>query len=918
MATATATAGPIPLVNNVVTDEDFENLRADGKNSGKLVPVSVFKTHKLLTDKHSKQLVDRHVRAIYRLAKYFSHGFLMKDADLVCDMIKICRERLHSNPQYEKPLCDLIKVCKCPFLKERASDESTFDYLIVNLLTELGHTMKVQNVAVQLKLAESLIQFYADQPMERQLFEGLQASTSSYSRSLVEKSGVAQALVESLELVEDLSVRLEILKVLQCYSLSVINCQDMLSASAASLLCSGMNIPDPSDRIVFRTVEILWNLLECDGAKQELANQLNCKECISALRDTFIRKTKEGFSHADRQLRNDLLVISSLVLSLCPTSPFMESGFTKLIAILATFTEVKSHHGLARNLKLYKNHEDFEFKKLLMNILVLISADSASCRILSEGRVILALFSFVRTNDNVTSTEEWSPAQFEELQLQALDTLSAVGPQCVDDYMTCQGNTRLLMLLEWCVGQADYGGHGNSFHGSGGRGNKRAQMRYCLRLLRSMVSVGDEVLNQDLVDQGAINQIVGILQNASTSTDENDRIDIEMQCDMLFIVSSLCDGDTHRKELFGGQGVQVLAEYLRRNPDQITSPLGHHQLLLAAVDCVWSAVLGCYLTEQLFLESDGVFHLLDLLEICPLTMQNLLLGCLTDLCENTKALAHLQSWRGKNQISAAKLLVELWKKEEANMGVVRDVTGKICDLNRPLMGAIQERQGVIPLPANRPSQAIVDVSENMRAKIYSMFCKLGFNAVPGLSTLDYITVAVIEKYLDFKMLEVWNEIRVELEQQNIRPVSPDADAITEITKRLNDSAIAVAETQNQLSQAQCNQDLIEEEEYYESVKENHRQEEKALKDFSDYVNRTSDYTVLKAVKRKQLSAIQSSRLRDKTHAGSLAHETLQGDLSTTTFCGRRVEIESTPLELTRSFMNPTSSEENKKTQLVVT
>lgn len=43
-----------------------------------------------------------------------------------------------------------------------------------------------------------------------------------------------------------------------------------------------------------------------------------------------------------------------------------------------------------------------------------------------------------------------------------------------------------------------------------------------------------------------------------------------------------------------------------------------------------------------------------------------------------QALAHLQSWRGKNQISAAKLLVELWKKEEANMGVVRDVTGKIC------------------------------------------------------------------------------------------------------------------------------------------------------------------------------------------------------------------------------------------------
>ena len=111
---------------------------------------------------------------------------------------------------------------------------------------------------------------------------------------------------------------------------------------------------------------------------------------------------------------------------------------------------------------------------------------------------------------------------------------------------------------------------------------------------------------------------------------------------------------------------------------------------------------------------------------------------------------------------------------------------RVADLKRPLMGTVQERQGVIPLPADRPSQAIVDVSENMRAKLYSMFCKLGeflqlvwryiytvvwrtvfgvlqhftsilfagFNAVPGLSTLDYVTVAVIEKYLDFKVRKV--------------------------------------------------------------------------------------------------------------------------------------------------------------------
>lgn len=42
---------------------------------------------------------------------------------------------------------------------------------------------------------------------------------------------------------------------------------------------------------------------------------------------------------------------------------------------------------------------------------------------------------------------------FSFFALQALDTLSTVAPLCLEDYMTCQSNTRLLLLLEWCVGQ---------------------------------------------------------------------------------------------------------------------------------------------------------------------------------------------------------------------------------------------------------------------------------------------------------------------------------------------------------------------------------------------------------------------------------------------------------------------------------
>lgn len=47
------------------------------------------------------------------------------------------------------------------------------------------------------------------------------------------------------------------------------------------------------------------------------------------------------------------------------------------------------------------------------------------------------------------------------------------------------------------------------------------------------------------------------------------------------------------------------------------------------------------------------------------------------------------------------------------------------DLNQPLRTGLQEELGVTALAAHCPSQAIVDVSENMRAKLYSLFCKLG-------------------------------------------------------------------------------------------------------------------------------------------------------------------------------------------------
>ena len=82
-------------------------------------------------------------------------------------------------------------------------------------------------------------------------------------------------------------------------------------------------------------------------------------------------------------------------------------------------------------------------------------------------------------------------------------------------------------------------------------------------------------------------------------------------------------------------------------------------------------MIGCA-SQDLFLERGGIPTLLDLLESCPPSMQNLVLGALLDLTEDPRAVPHVVTWRGKEQKTAVSLLISLWRSEELAMGVRRD------------------------------------------------------------------------------------------------------------------------------------------------------------------------------------------------------------------------------------------------------
>ncbi|XP_078283905.1 cilia- and flagella-associated protein 69 [Rhinoraja longicauda] len=891
----------IPVVRHIIRDRDLGQKQASQDVCPR--PVDINRIADLIEDKYSCNLIERHLHALKKLVKHYQFGFPIKDLVQVFKILNLCAEKVKDENAYVEPICKILELCGLPFLKEKSTDEPNFAQVVSESISQMGYLLRIPNTEIRLQICDSIMNLFCKESPRKEV-KGFFPTSRSYNIEMIEESGVAETLVMGITLVENqMIVKLRIIQTLQCLSSSsVMNCNLMLNAQAANKICRHMNDPDPSGQLLFLSSDILWTLLE-KASKPELVNQLRDFECMHALKEAFSNKMINGYRHSDRQLRNDLLVIT-LILAANPLIPMVETGFTKDLVTFAVYPEVINNNPLTHGLKITSKTEDFEMKKLFFQLLVALTNDLASIQILSKGKVLPALFHYVGENKK-SGIRGWSAAQFEELQLHALAALMSIAPLMVEDYMTYQGNTQLILLLDWCMSQDPYFGKGNAFHATGSHGNKKAQMFYCLKLLRSMASLGEDIVNQSLFEQGAIHQLVDILIGMIDSSEEDSEINLHMQIDILIILSCICENDIHRRELFGDYGVEVLISLLKIDPNKFYSGIGHNKLLLATVDCIWCCVVGCYIAEDAFLEMGGIFLLLDLLESGSGCMHNLILGTLLEICDNTKTVYHVRVWRGKNDLTAPSLLLYLWRHIEQEMRVKRDDFGRILDAKKPLSMIFQEQHEKNTLPANYQSPAVIDIYENPRVKIYSIFCKLGFEDLPGLSAHDHVTLAIVQHYLDLKVGGIWNEIEMELKLEAIHPVTRDMDGLHTITKHYENVSRQVALQQTNTLEEQKKHDLLDEQEMYNVIQHNFKQKELFAKSWDELVARTSNYDILKKAKKNQQQSIQSSRSKEKQH-GYIFHQPEITGVRTTGFWGRLISMESTPPQ----FLEESLSSEN--------
>lgn len=197
-------------------------------------------------------------------------------------------------------------------------------------------------------------------------------------------------------------------------------------------------------------------------------------------------------------------------------------------------------------------------------------------------------------------------------------------------------------------------------------------------------------------------------------------------------------------------------------------------------------------------------------------MQNLILGCILDFCDNPKTLTHMLQWESKDNNNISHFLCALWRDEEKDIGVERDENGIILDTTKPLASAMAE-EVESSLPSHIPSKAIVEVSENMRAKIYGIFCRLGFTDLSGITQEDQLTLCIIENYLDFKLGEVFKEINTELQIDNIQPIPADQEALDTILRAADDRVLTVNINQQHMANTYKQQEFMQEKEFYYEV-----------------------------------------------------------------------------------------------------
>ncbi|KAI8913594.1 armadillo-type protein [Gorgonomyces haynaldii] len=776
---------------------------------------------------------DRHVYIIDRLARIYREGVLLADwkpmATVILSLgqriqeggypIMSVMEQLLSCIRPIEVLKDEQDICKaaqesaqsliqalCSLLKVHTGNEQWIYPVIRSINTVIAsskadfqraNTLRVDFAPFSLQKDNVLVSEPHHKPNEQLRAILLEAT---------ENTDLVESVTTILKNAETQDTQFELLKCLTRLSRSNVNITTMLEQETFQVLSILMEQPE----VTGAAIEIIWNGLEGNQANQ-VAQIMTQESALQPMKRIFDRLTLHGHKQIEKQMRNEMVLIFTTMVQVYPESAvfLLEQEVQDSATLFLTHSELNIQDDIVKDFVLTSSNDDHEFKRLSITLMKILAKYPQNLEaMIDDGLLDFSLIYLDVTTDN-EGVLTWTPLQQQMLQIQILEFLSEIIPSITKEFREIDGYAYLIRYIDALIqnGKTLRRDHIDEVR------THDMLIQSCLRVFLTLTELGPNS-KKILSASGIFNHLLALLSDQNQST--------MVWVTSMLICSSLCQGFKANKHVFGDSGgVQVLIPFLTYQSADMDET---ERVILGAVECVWGTICGNLVYEDLFFKSEGIFHLLDLLEGATDKMKRHILGCVLDLLENPKAIYHLLQWRTKSSVNRgiAHLLVEMWNQEQDRVQAIKGVDGLIpLDEKMVLRGKKQAkidlvRDGIEP----DGGRAIRELQDNIRAKIYSMFHKLGFERASDLlSAEEKMELAVISKYLDFKIGEVWSEIAQEMKYERVRPISPDADCLNCVEECVQKKVEAVHKRQVELSRKTNETKKQEENQFFREWKE---------------------------------------------------------------------------------------------------
>ncbi|KAI9333936.1 armadillo-type protein [Zopfochytrium polystomum] len=752
------------------------------------VRVQYEKIIKLFSGRHTSTMYERQAAVLDKLAKILEAGLPFKEVEHVRSILECALAKYEGGGALLKPALTRLLQCTRNLVPESGPKPSNFDAeVIVGLADTVSKFCLLNDPDLAIPAVEAIHSL--GKPVETPPLTNrtinfrnqaqpavTEPSDSEYKErkivwnflEQVEKSHAISNLVSSLRKKPEMPARLAIVQTLRHYS-SERACEAIVSSGAIPLLMELMR--ELEDVSALRIIaELIRNVLS-SSAKAKVTEEISDQD-LQNFTTAFSRLNRGNMFTNEKHLRNELAIILVNVTedSTRVCRMLCDLGVTQYVSELLISPRAAQPGQHA--------DVDVKFRKLLFHLSSAICTDEKNLKLLLQNGILQYLLQLISSSTD--PVQKWSESQILGFQQQAVNFLNTIISRVSSQWAASGGNRLLHDTLNRIISLPRPVGEIPRF-----RVDHSNFISGMLRLLFSISELGPSH-KKALGAQGFFDSLLRIIRDEFCRTDH--------WRTAFLICSSLCQGCKQNKSLFGDAGgVEALMRFLKfESPDLAEK----EAVILASIECVWGAVCGNRNNEKRFFQENGIFYLLNLLERSTYVVQRHIMGCLLDILENPKARSHILEWRSSTceTKGAAHLLVKLWLLEENRLGVTQGPSGSLMSDLKPLRGAHQHVSSKYV-----DSHVIDEISGNLRAKIYSTFCKLGFDHFKEELTLsERVKLALISKYLDFKIGEVWDEISDELDYEGVRPVSPDLDCILTAKLVVREKAKAVQLKQQEI------------------------------------------------------------------------------------------------------------------------